>query len=67
MKTPRRNRIARAGLVILLMSGALVACIFDKGDYEGGGRQPTVTATVSSATDTPPPPPGPPGDAGNSG
>jgi hypothetical protein len=56
-------------LALVFVAGALAACIFDQGDYKGGGRIPVLTASASGSgtdTETPPAPPPPPGglDAG---
>lgn len=48
----------RAGLVALALV-SLSACIFDKGDYKGGGHVPLLTATPGGDDGG-----GPPGDDG---
>jgi hypothetical protein len=62
----RRRLVAkRLGLFVLLLVAAS-ACIFDKGDYQGGGRDHTVkTPNTDSTSAAPPPSPPPAGDAGS--
>ena len=50
MKQPHARRTARVGLVLLfaMFAATLAACIFDQGDYKGGGRVPSLTATVEN-------------------
>ncbi len=47
----RRRTIKRLGLLTLVALAA-TACIFDKGDYQGGGRDLTVQTATATATDT---------------
>jgi hypothetical protein len=49
--------LQRTGFALLFLGCGSVACIFDKGDYKGGGRNPTGTASAEvdaagSATST---------------
>ncbi|MCL2725962.1 MAG: hypothetical protein FWD69_16175 [Polyangiaceae bacterium] len=49
----RRHIIVRAGLLLLLVATA-AACIFDRSDYQGGGRiDQGATAQTVAPTSTP--------------
>jgi hypothetical protein len=50
----RRRRIVRIGLAAMFILSA-TACIFDKGDYQGGGRldKGATAATASSSAPAP--------------
>lgn len=67
----RRRAVVRVG-VALLVAATAVACIFDRGGYDGAGRRDTQTGTGTStstatATDTTPPGDATPPADGSSG
>ena len=53
----RRRITMRAGLAAILAITALTACIFDQGNYQGGGRKDnggSSQSATATATDTTP-------------
>lgn len=66
--TARRRTATGAGLAILMFAtaGAVSACIFDKGDYQGGGRIEKVPMPEDDGDkDEAPPPPTTPTGSGS--
>jgi hypothetical protein len=47
-----RRRIRRASFVTLVLVAAAPACIFDSGDYQGGGRSGSGAGTAGTSTNT---------------
>lgn len=54
----RRRIVARGGLVLMMVLTA-TACIFDKSEYQGGGRSDKGATAVTPPMDTTPPAPTP--------
>ncbi len=56
MSSPRARRrvVFRAGMLVLALASLLsfTACIFEKSDYQGGGRSSQGAKSTATATDT---------------